>query len=104
MCNGKMFTILHFSKRLEWIRTGGYVFTEALNNVSKTLKVRLAVKEPFRVLGWDQYTAVILCRKLVERPTADRIARAPWPAGVPVILAESASEMELWNKNLEVAY
>lgn len=76
------------------------MFIDISDGEIKTPKLDCAVKGPYRVFGQDQHTVVFHCKGLAQGITADRVARASRPAGVPSISPDSASAMKIKNKNL----
>lgn len=74
---------------------------DALDGFTKTSKLGHAVDERYRALGQDQHVMVIQHRELVERITADSVALASWPVGVPPILPESVLAIDIRNTNLK---
>lgn len=71
------------------------------DGLTKEPKLGHAVGRSNRVLGQNQHPVIIQCKELVKRNTADRVALAPWPTVVLLIPPESASGIEIQNKNLE---
>lgn len=74
---------------------------DVLDSVTKTPKLIHAVKRSYQMLEQVQHTVVIKHKKLVERITAYRAAPVSLLAGVPSIPPDSASAMDVQDKNLE---
>lgn len=95
----------HIRKGSERLRTGNYVpqtvFDDVSDCVTKTSKIKHAVKGSYRVLGQDRHTVVIQQKELFESITANRIALTPWPAGMTPISLDSTSTMVIQDKNLK---
>lgn len=62
-----------------------------------------AVEKHYRVVGQDRNTVVVQRKELMKRITEDRTALFSQTAGVPPILLESASAVNIQNKYLEEA-
>lgn len=71
------------------------VFIDVLDSVTLIPKLGRAVEGPYQMLGPDLHTVSIQRKTLVERITAERLALAPWSAGVPPLMPELASVMDL---------
>lgn len=83
------------------IVTGYYVFVDISDCIAKTLTLVKEVKVPYRVLKQVQHSAMNQQTKLVARITADRVAMALRPTGVPPIPLDTASAMNIQKKILE---
>lgn len=77
------------------------MFIDESDGVSKAPKLEHAVEGPYPVLEKNQHIVVIQQKDLFERIKADTVAFAPLPTGIILIPPQSASAVDIQDKNLQ---